>query len=135
MLAPARVTLLGVFLAGSLAACDAPIVGEWRSDKKLGNGERNVLTVASDFTGTAEIFATPASNHALWNKFEFDVEWEDDVEEYDLTMDCDKGPCDKDDFVMECIVIDEENGEVEKLECKAGGEWAKYVFDFERHVE
>ncbi|MSP26098.1 MAG: hypothetical protein EXR75_13255 [Myxococcales bacterium] len=127
--------LLGLLLVCSLSACDGPLVGEWRSDKKLGNDKRNSLSIASDSTGTATIYATPASDHSVWTAFEFNVSWGPDAEEFDLAMNCARGPCDNNDFVMECIVIDEQNGETEKLECDARGNWQGYVFDWERREE
>ncbi len=114
-----------------LLACDAPVVGTWESDSKLGNGKRNKLETLSDNTGDATIWATSCKDCDDWVQFEFDVEWEDKGLEFDLKMECDKGPCDGDDFEMECEVIEEDDGD-EKMDCKGSGKWKSYPFDWRR---
>ncbi len=118
-----------------LVGCDAPIVGDWRSDKKLGNGERNKLHVWDDYTGQALIYATPTGDPSAWVKFTFDLDWEDETEEFDLHMDCDTGPCDGDDFTMECEVVDEGDDTVLKLNCQGNKKWANYPLDWEEELD
>lgn len=115
-----------------LCACDAPVVGFWESDAKLGNGKRNKLEVRSDLTGDATIWATTCTACTDWTEFKFDVEWEDQGFEFDLEMDCDDGPCDGANFKMECEVIEEDDG-TEKMDCKADNSWASYPFDWQRN--
>jgi hypothetical protein len=131
MLVPTRHSLV-VLASLGLFACGAPVVGEWESDSKLGNGKRNELTLFDDESGEGTIYATPASDPAAWTTFEFEVEWTDNVDQFDLEMKCDKGPCNGDNFDMECEVIVPDDGTVDKLDCKAEGKWSKYPFDFER---
>lgn len=107
------------------------MVGFWESDGKLGNGERNKLEVRSDLTGEAEIWATTCTACNDWVEFKFDVEWEDQGLEFDLDMECDKGPCDGANFKMECEVIEESDG-AEKMDCKGDGSWKGYAFDWQR---
>ena len=118
-----------------LGGCDAPIVGDWRSDKKLANGERNKLNIWSDYTGNAIMYATPAYDHTTWVKFKFDVVWEDETEEFDLKMDCRSGPCDGDDFTMECQVIDEGDDQLLKLGCDGNKKWSDYPLDWEEWLD
>ncbi len=124
-----------VLLSGLLlltSACDAPLVGNWESDSKLDNGERNKLEVFGDFTGEAEVWATSCRSCNDWTEFKFDFDWEEDGTEFDLEMDCDDGPCDGADFKLECEVIEEEGSGEEKLDCKGDGLWESYPFDFQR---
>ncbi len=125
---------LAMIVALHLVGCDAPIVGDWRSDKVLGNDKRNKLHVWSDNTGQAIIYATPASDPLNWVKFNFDIEWEDFTEEFDLHMDCNDGPCDGDDFTMECEVVDEGDDKVLKLNCNANKKWEDYPLDWEEDL-
>ncbi len=122
-----------VFLALFCSACDPPIVGFWESDNKLSNGKRNKMNIESDFIGEALIYATPKNDLNQWDKFKFDLIWEDEVEEFDIKLDCVSGPCDGADFIMECKVIDEGKDVVDKLECKANHDWADYPFDWQRN--
>jgi hypothetical protein len=116
-----------------LVACDAPAVGTWESDAKLGNGKRNKLELLSDYTGSATVYATTCTACTDWTDFKFKVEWEEDgAEAVDLDMKCKSGPCDGNDFAMECEVVEEEDG-AEKMDCKANGNWDAYPFDWERN--
>jgi hypothetical protein len=125
---------LAVIATLLLVGCEAPIVGDWRSDKKLGNGKRNKLHVWDDYTGQAIIYATPAYDPLTWVKFDFDIAWEDETEQFDLHMDCDDGPCDGDDFTMECEVVDEGDDKTIKLNCKANKKWKDYPLDWEEDL-
>ena len=58
-------------------ACSDPILGAWRSDKKLPNGERNTLQVDDDLGGKASIWATPEYDHNLWVRFKFSIDGEE----------------------------------------------------------
>lgn len=125
--------LLPLLLA--LAACDNPVVGSWRSDKKLPNGQRNSLTVEDDLSGKATIYATPEYDHTYWVKFKFkfDGKEKDDGYRWDFDMNCSSGPCNGDDFEMECAVYDgDDNDGLDKLNCKGDARWANYPFDWER---
>ena len=51
-----------------------PVLGDWESDRRLSNGEKNKLELLEDFTGDAEMWATPTSDPNAWFRFEFDVE-------------------------------------------------------------
>lgn len=120
-----------------LTACEAPIVGNWQSDAKLPNGERNTMTVKSDLLGKAVIFATPEWDHNQWVKFRFDIKGteKDDGYRFDFEMRCTEasnGAC-IDRFKMDCKVYDgDDNGGLDKANCKGNGTWAYYAFDWER---
>jgi hypothetical protein len=117
-----------------LCACSAPVVGNWQSDSELGNGKRNQLAVYDDFTAEATIHATPVNDTNTWIEFRFDAVWQDEGEEFDFEMTCDKGSCTKaDEFTMECVAVEEDDGD-EMLDCNAGQLWSKYPFDWERVV-
>jgi hypothetical protein len=121
--------LLPLFLG--TAACSDPVVGSWKSDKKLGNGKYNTLEVVDDGTGDATLYATPDSNLQAWVRFKFTLDWEEDAGEFDLTMKCkDRSdvPCNGDGFVMKCEAVDTDEGE--KLDCKGTKHWTKYPFDW-----
>lgn len=127
-------TSLVLVLAGCLAGCSDPVEGDWQSDSELGNGRRNELSVFGDGTAEATIFATPKNEPAVWHRFEFDADWEKNDTEFDFKMDCNVGPCNGDDFDMECKVIkDEADDDAEKLDCTAHDKWAAYPFDWERN--
>ncbi len=115
------------------SACDPPIVGFWESDRKLSNGKRNQMSIESDFTGEAVIYATPTSDLNQWEKFSFDLIWEDEVEEFDIKLTCRSGACEDADFIMECAVIDEGKDVVDKAQCTASKSWSKYPFDWQRN--
>ncbi len=124
-----------IVVALVLGACDAPVVGSWQSDKKLPNGSRNKLTVESDLTGSATIYATPANDHNSWTKFKFDVEGEEanDGYRFDFNMDCKSGGCDGADFKMKCEVIDTTDEDApDKMDCEGNKRWDDYPFDWER---
>ncbi|MBW2526120.1 MAG: hypothetical protein JRI23_18205 [Deltaproteobacteria bacterium] len=132
-------TCLAVAALSLLAtACSNPIEGTWRSDKKLPNDQRNTMTVESDLTGKATIYATPAYDLAFWTKFKFEfkgVEKEDGYR-WDFEMDCDSDNCNGDDFEMECKVFSgEDNGGLDKLNCRGDARWEDYPFDWERVEE
>ncbi|MBI4705811.1 MAG: hypothetical protein HY744_32355 [Deltaproteobacteria bacterium] len=119
-------------IATTLLACGNPIVGEWQSEKKLGNGQRNKLVVNDDQSGEALIYATPATNHAEWHKFKFDLTWEEYADGFELAMDCKSGGCDHDDFKMTFEIVDEGGDDPYKMDCKANkSKWTKYPFDWE----
>jgi hypothetical protein len=121
-------------VASLLTGCGSPLVGDWESDKSLPNGEKNEMTILSDGTGDAQVFATPQSQPDNWVEFEFDVDWEQDDEKFDVDMSCKKGPCDSDDFKMSCKVIDEDKGLTYKLECEVtkNARWQTYPFGWEK---
>jgi hypothetical protein len=125
--------LLVLALLGT-ACSDPPVVGEWQSDKKLGNGSKNQLSVFDDFTGEATVYATPIGAPDQWVKFRFNIDWEDEVDEFDLEMDCRGDACADDDFKMECEVIEEDDGD-EKLDCTANKKWSQYPFNWERDLD
>jgi hypothetical protein len=127
-----RATFLLALLAAGAAGCASPpVLGVWRSDDKLGNGERNKLVVNEDFTGSATIYATPKGQPQSWQKFKFDVAWEDEVEEFDFKMKCASDACtDADEFTMECQAIEMDDGAY-KMDCDGNKRWADYPFDWE----
>jgi hypothetical protein len=128
-------SLLGLLLPASLAltGCDAPVVGKWQSDVKLTDGTRNEMTVDSDLLGEAHIHATPATNTVGWVSFNFEFtgsESEDGMS-WRFKMSCVTGPCNGDDFKMDCQVVDEGTDQPLKMECTANNRWAPYPFDWE----
>lgn len=127
-------SLLVVAAASGTTACggDPPLVGSWRSDARLGNGERNELTVAPDFTGEATLYATPAGAPTTWVQLEFDLEWADEGREFDLDLDCQGDACNGDDLKMKCTIISEAPGEADKMDCDGEGKWSAYPLDWER---
>jgi hypothetical protein len=125
-----RLTLVAALLA--VAGCKSVVVGDWQSDTELANGRRNELSVSSDGSAEATIFATPDNAHDTWVGFAFEAEWEQDGDEFDFLMECDQGPCDGNDFKMECQVIKEEEDGDEKLDCNGAAKWTNYPFDWER---
>jgi hypothetical protein len=124
----------------ALAACDAPVVGSWQSDVKLTDGTRNMLAVNSDLSGDAKIHATPANNTLAWVSFRFNftgTESEDGMS-WRFYMSCassTSGPCNGDDFKMDCQVVDEGTGAPIKMECEGNNRWAPYPFDWEEVIE
>lgn len=117
----------------SLTACSAPVVGEWLSDSKLSNGEKNRLTVYSDNTGDARVFATSKTDLQSYTKFKFTFDWEPDGDAFDFKMKCSDGPCDNDDFDMGCKVISESDDRADKMDCKGSDRWKDYPFNWERN--
>src|SRR5437773_12410350 len=95
--------------------CHAPITGDWTSLDQLGNGQKNQLAVSSDNSGDAVVFATPENNHAQWVRFHFSASWRASDTNFDFQMRCDGGPCNDDDFEMDCQIVDQKNGESNKL--------------------
>ncbi len=128
--------LLSAILASStllLAACDAPVVGKWESDKWVAD-KRNQLVVRSDNRGAALIWATPKTNLEAWKKFRFDVRWEeeDDGKQFDFALDCSSDNC-FDDFVMRCIVLSEGDDLPDNMDCRTrSDQWDDYPLDWER---
>ena len=61
----------------SMTACNTadPIVGEWQSDRRLENGERNQMFFYSDNSGEAEIYASPPGQPGVWLRIDFETEW------------------------------------------------------------
>lgn len=115
-------------------ACTSPLVGEWDSDRKIGNGKDNNMFIYSDGTGEAEIYAAPAGLEAdpgAYHRFDFEIAWTDEGSYFELDMECDKGPCDGADFTMECEVIRLDDDR-EKLDCDGDKNWKRYVFNWER---
>ena len=129
--------LLAVITLG-LAACSMcgcgspPVVGEWLSDAKLSNGERNRLSVSDTFDGDARIWATSKSDPTLFIKFKFNFSWEDGGQDFDFNMKCTEGPCSNDDFTMRCQVISEDSNKADKMDCRANNRWKQYPFNWER---
>lgn len=122
------IALIGCAFAA--LGCNAPAVGEWRSAHKLGNGERNQLVVNSDQTGSAVVWATHPADANAWNKFRFDLAWEDFTEEFRFDMACRE--CAPESFKMRCIVVAPTDGTADKMDCKGDGSWTGYAFDWER---
>ncbi len=130
-------TVLGgaaLFSVLSTAACSAPIEGNWISLHKLGNGEHDKLAVNSDKTADATVFATPPNDPSSWTKFVFGAAWQAAGPDFDFDMKCKQGPCNGDDFSMSCEIVDEHNGEVYKLDCKANNKWTNYPFDWQQDI-
>src|SRR5262245_33123959 len=125
-----RLTLLAALLA--VAGCKSVVVGDWQSDSELANGKRNELSVSSDGSAEATIFATPDNAHDTWVRFEFEADWEQDGDEYDFEMQCEQGQWVGNDFKMECQVIEEEEDGDHKLDCHGEAKWTNYPFDWER---
>ena len=121
-----------VFALPLLTACSSPLVGEWLSDSKLSNGEKNRLTVYSDNTGDARIFATSKVDLQSYTKFKFTFDWKPNGEEFDFDMKCSDGPCDNDDFDMDCKIIREGDNRADKMDCKGSARWKDYPFNWER---
>jgi hypothetical protein len=127
--------LLRLLLLVAVAGCaSSPIEGNWISVRKLGNGQFNALAVFKGNTADATIHATPSSSPNNWVKFYFEASWSRVGDGFDFQMTCKKGPCDKDDFRMSCQVIDENNGEVYKLDCKANNKWQDYPLDWQQDI-
>jgi hypothetical protein len=122
------------FLAAALVlgGCSSPVEGNWQSDTELGNGRRNEMSVSADGTAEATVFATPKDDRGNWVRFEFEAEWQQDGSEFDFDMECKVGPCDGNNFKMECEVIEEEADGDEKLNCAGSVKWQEYPFDWER---
>ena len=129
------ILLSAVAIATLLAGCEAPIVGFWRSDKKLENGKHSELDIYSDGTGEAVIWATPSADRTVWSKFKFDVAWEDFTDVFDLNLDCKSGPCEGADFYMACEVIEEDSSGEDKLDCDANRKWKSYPMQWERNEQ
>lgn len=128
-LRPWPLVLLGLL---GLSACDAPVVGNWRSDHELGDAKRNQLAVYGDFTVKATVFATSVSDPASWVEFRFKGVWQDEGEIFDFDLNCDTGICTKaDEFKMECLAVEEDDGD-EKLDCTGDQLWSDYPLDWER---
>jgi hypothetical protein len=129
-----RVLALLVPAALLLAACDAPVVGDWRSDNQLTDGSRNTMSVDGDLAGTAKFHATPANDTGAWVRFEFDFTGKeaDDGMSWRFSMSCSSGPCNGDDFKMNCQVIDEGSNSPVKMKCTGNARWTGYPFDWEQ---
>ena len=125
---------LSLSLLPFAVGCGSPLVGEWDSDKKIGNGKDNNMFIFSDATGEATIYAAPSgleADPATYQRFEFDIEWTEVGSYFELEMDCSEGPCDGNDFTMECEVIRLDDDR-EKLDCDGDKNWKGYVFNWER---
>ena len=114
-----------------------PVLGDWESDRRLSNGEKNKLELLEDFTGDAEMWATPTSDPNAWFRFEFDVEWwrEDGTGQYGFDLDCTEGPCSSDNFDMECELIEVEDDDglpLQKLDCEGDKKWENYPLQWQR---
>jgi len=132
---PLRSSLVILATALVASACSNPIEGDWRSDKKLPNLQRNSMTVESDLTGKATIYATPAYDLGLWTKFKFEFKGEEKNDGYrwDFKMKCKSDQCNGDNFEMECKVFSgDDNGGLDKLNCRGDDRWEDYPFDWER---
>lgn len=128
--------LTSILLAGcalASVACTSPVSGKWRSDKTLGNGEKNKLEVFDDNKADATVHATPSGDPNAWVVFEFKANWEDQGEEFEFDMNCKGGPCNGDDFKMDCEVIDTDSGD--KMDCTADQKWSRYIFNWEPDEE
>jgi len=128
-----RSTLLLSAITVLLVACDAPVVGEWESDR-LGNDEKNELFAYSDLTGEATIWVTPKDDLDNWIKFKFDLIWEDEGTEFDFEFECDSKSCSSDDdFKMECEVVEPDDNTEDRLDCKSkNSRWKSYPLQWER---
>jgi hypothetical protein len=135
-----RALALLVPAALALAACGAPVVGSWESDINLTPpppwGTRNKMTVESDLTGEARIYATPSSDHTAWSslKFEFEGQEADDGLSWRFAMSCVNEACNGDDFKMDCQVIDT-GADLDKMKCTGNHKWVAYPFDWEEVEE
>lgn len=125
-----RSAVVGVLGGVVLAGCSSPIVGEWVSDLRLGNGEVNSLTANDDLRGVATIFATPADDHAAWARFEFDLAWSESGEGFQVQMDCRGAP--ERSFQMSCMILTPTDGGADRMDCVGERQWASYPFDFAR---
>ena len=124
----------GCCLLFGLTACDAPVVGNWRSVSKMGNGQRNELSVSGDYTGEAKIHAASVQAPDTWTTLRFELTWgaTEDGEDYEFDLECDKGVCTKaDEFDMVCKGIQLDSGE-ERLDCSGEKLWRDYPFNWER---
>jgi len=125
---------LVVSLTATMAGCASSPEGEWQSDKTLGNGEKNEMSLtAGDMRGKATIWAIRAGDSGF-TEFEFDVDWQEKRNgEFEFDMECDEGPCDggANDFEMECDFIDTTAGE--KLDCEGDERWSETVLQWERN--
>lgn len=124
--------VFGSFLL--LAACDAPVVGKWESDKWVADHQRNQLVVKDDNRGEALIWATPKANLEVWEKFRFNVRWEEEDEgtQFDFALDCSSDNC-FDDFVMRCYVVSENDDLPDNMDCHTNNAlWKDYPLDWER---
>lgn len=119
-----------------LAACDAPVVGKWESDKWVADHQRNQLVVDSDNSGEALIWATPKTDLTAWVKFRFDVRWEEEDEgrQFDFALDCTSDSCDS--FVMRCYVVSADDDYPDNMDCHTGNNmWKDYPLDWERVID
>ena len=124
-------------LALATGCASQPVIGDWESERRLGNNEKNKLEVYEDFTGDAEIWATPISDPNAWFRFEFEVAWwkEDGAGQYGFDLNCTEGPCNSDDFDMDCELIEIENDEgapLQKLDCEGEKKWENYPLQWQR---
>lgn len=128
----ASLSLILSFTA-TMVGCAASPEGKWQSDKTLGNGEKNEMSLtAGDMRGKATIWAIRAGESS-YSEFDFDVEWKEKSNgEYEFDMECDDGPCEDgaNDFEMECDFIDTTAGE--KLDCKGDERWSETILQWER---
>lgn len=124
-------------LALATGCASDPVLGDWESDRRLSNGEKNKLELLEDFTGEAEMWATPLSDPNAWFRFEFEVEWwqEEGSGQYGFDFDCTEGPCNSDDFDMDCELIevdDDEGAPLQKLDCEGDEKWGDYPLQWQR---
>ncbi len=117
----------------AVAGCNAAVAGDWVSTDKLGNGQFNKLSAGSDKSADATIWATHP-HEASWVRFHFTGTWSDSGGQFSFQLHCDGGPCTGADFRMDCQVIDEKNGEVNKLDCKANDKWQDYPFHWQQDM-
>ena len=119
----------------SMTACNTadPIVGEWQSDRRLENGERNQMFFYSDNSGEAEIYASPPGQPGVWLRIDFETEWTEFAgSEFEIEMKCDDDECNSsDDFELDCLGFKQNGGDL-KLDCDGDGKWASYVFNWEK---
>jgi hypothetical protein len=137
---PRSVLCLAIPAALALVACGSPVVGSWQSDLSLNPappwGSRNKLTVESDLTGEARIYATPSNDHTAWTSLKFELEGQelDDGITWKFAMSCVSEACNGDDFRMECKVIDT-GADLYKMKCDGNHKWVSYPFDWEEVEE
>lgn len=129
-------TFAACLLALATGCAADPILGDWESERRLSNDEKNKLELYDDFTGDAEIWATPLSDPNAWYRFEFEVSWwrEEGTGQYGFDLNCTEGPCSGDDFDMDCelIEVDGDEGPLQKLDCEGEKKWENYPLQWQR---
>jgi hypothetical protein len=120
-------------------ACGSEPVGNWQSREKLSNDKRNTMFLDADETGELKLYAVLAAGEGL-TKLNYDLSYvfegvtEDDFDQFELKLKCDKGCRDGIDldFEMDCILDDS----FDLLDCVAKSPFKGYgFFEWERLPE